>query len=273
MHTTTGNAPAAAPAPPPSAAARGGRREPWYMVDGGRYPGEDPYFYDPGDFPWVRTLEENWEAIRGEIEAMLADQKKGQRLKPYFNRVMVFPPRQWKTLGFYFWGFRMHDNCRACPALTRVLESIPGMTAGSLSVLEAGANINPHQGDTNAIIRAHLGLRVPAGLPDCGFQVGSEIQPWHEGKMLLFCDAHTHTAWNHARERRLILIVDVMLPEFAHRAGAICSHVLASALLQRLYQRVAWLNRLPGRTRFGLHFVLRNAIRLILPVQRRLGRR
>lgn len=257
----------APPAPVPAA----GRRE-WYMVNGGRYPGEDPFFYDPEKFPWVKTLEDNWQEIRREIEAMLADQKTAGRLKPYFNRMMVFPPKHWKTLGFYFWGFRMHDNCRACPTVTRVLDSIPGMTAGSLSVLEAGSNINPHQGDTNAIIRSHLGLRVPAGLPECGFQVGPEIQPWHEGKMLLFCDAHTHTAWNHSKERRLILIVDVMLPEFAHRANAICSHVLASALLQRLYQRVQWLNKLPGKTQFALHFVVRNAIRAILPIQRRLGR-
>lgn len=257
---------AAAPAAPKRS------REPWYMVNGGRYPGEDPYFYDPAQFPWVETLEDNWRTIRDELEALLADQGK-ERLKPYFNRVMVFPPKQWKTLGFYFWGFRMHDNCRRCPNLTRLLESIPGMTAGSLSVLEAGANINPHQGDTNAIIRAHLGLRIPAGLPECGFQVGPEIGPWEEGKMLLFCDAHTHTAWNHSKERRLILIVDVMLPEFAARRNAICSHVLASALMQRAYQRFAWLNRFPGRTQYALHAVARALVRMVLPVQRRLGRR
>ena len=66
------------------------------------------------------------------------------------------------------------------------------------------------------------------------------------------------------------LIVDVMLPEFAGQTNAICSHVLASSLLQRIYQRVAFLNRLPGRTQFVLHFLLRNAIRVVLPVQRRL---
>jgi aspartyl/asparaginyl beta-hydroxylase (cupin superfamily) len=244
------------------------QRKPWYMIDGGRYPGEDPYFYDPAQYPWVRTLEENWDVIRRELDSLL--EESGDRLKPYFNRSMAWPPRQWKTLGFYFWGLKLHRNCKGCPNITRILDSIPGLTAGSLSVLEAGANINPHQGDTNAIIRAHLGLRVPSALPDCGFQVGKEIRPWEEGKMLLFCDAHTHTAWNHSGERRMVLIVDVMLPEFAGQEGAICSHVLASSLLQRVYQRFAWLNRLPGRVHSGLHSVLRGAIRVLLPVQRRL---
>lgn len=243
-------------------------REPWYMVDGGRYPGEDPYFYDRESHPWVKTLEDNWEVIRDELDSLLNGD--AERLQPYFHKGMVWPPKHWKTLSFYFWGIRNHRNCRGCPNIARILESIPGLTAGSLSVLEAGSNINPHQGDTNAIVRAHLGLRVPTALPDCGFQVGSEIRPWEEGKMLLFCDAHTHTAWNHSPERRMVLIVDVMLPEFAQRESAICSHVLASSVLQRLYQRVGWLQRLPGRTQFALHFVFRHAIRVILPVQRRL---
>ncbi|HEX6370736.1 MAG TPA: aspartyl/asparaginyl beta-hydroxylase domain-containing protein [Longimicrobium sp.] len=255
----------AAPAAPPAG------REPWYMINGGRYPGEDPFFYEREQFPWVKTLEDNWEAIRDEIQALLASGDR-DRVKPYFNRMMVFPPRHWKTMGFYFWGFRMHGNCRRCPTITRVLESIPGMTAGSLSMLEPGSNINPHQGDTNAIIRSHLGLIIPTGLPECGFQVGPEIRPWEEGKMLLFCDAHTHTAWNHSKERRLILIVDVMLPEFAARRSAICSHVLASSLMQRAYQNVAVLNRFPGSLQYALHALTRAFIRGILPIQRRLGR-
>ncbi|MEM9595587.1 MAG: aspartyl/asparaginyl beta-hydroxylase domain-containing protein [Acidobacteriota bacterium] len=240
----------------------------WYQIQGGRYRGDEPFFYPPEDHPWVATLEAAAPMIREELTQLLdADHKS---LQPYFSRAMAFPPGQWKTLGFFFWNLKLHSNCKRCPGITRLLESIPNLTAGSLSVLEPKSNINPHQGDTNAIIRAHLGLSIPAPLPDCGLQVGDEARSWEEGKMLLFCDAHNHTAWNHADRRRLVFIVDVMHPELADRTSEICSHVLADQVLQRLYQRFRWLGAASGRWRYGLHALLRTGIRAVLPIQRRL---
>ena len=58
-----------------------------------------------------------------------------------------------------------------------------------LPSVEPGANINPHQGDTDAIYRCHLGLSVPGGL-DCGFQVGAEIRGWKEGRLPVTPDPH-----------------------------------------------------------------------------------
>ncbi|MBC7910627.1 MAG: aspartyl/asparaginyl beta-hydroxylase domain-containing protein [Pyrinomonadaceae bacterium] len=243
--------------------------KPTYMIYGGRFTGREPYFYDAAEFSWVKALEDNWLVIREEIQSLL--ERREERLKPYFIKSIVFPPKQWKTMGLYFWKYKLHRNCLDCPQTVRLLESIPHMTGGSLSVLEAGSNINPHQGDTNAIIRVHLGLSVPAPLPVCGFQVGREIRPWEEGKALLFCDAHSHLAWNRSDKRRLILIVDVMRPEFVEQTDAICSHVLATMIVQTIYQASALLNRLPGRFKYGIHFILRNIIRVLLPVQRRAG--
>lgn len=241
----------------------------WYEIDGERYAGRDPTFYAPEDFPWVKTLEDNWRVIRDEVETLF--RRDASRLNPYFVD-LAFPPKQWKTMGFYFWKYRLHANCRACPRTAQILESIPNMTAGSVSVLEAGSNINPHHGDTNAIIRVHLGLSIPAPLPVCGFQVGPDIRRWHEGKALLFCDAHSHSAWNHSAERRVVLIVDVMRPEFADRANAICAHVLATSGLQVLSQRVAALRGMPRRVKFALHAAMRGILRIALAVQSRRSR-
>ena len=244
-----------------------GRRRPIYPIFHDHYSGDEPWFYDPADFPWVKLLEDNWLTIREEIQSLLA--RNERRLKPYFDKKLVFPPTKWKTLGFYFWSYRIHENCRDCPQTARIVESIPNMTAASLSVLEPGSNINPHQGDTNAIVRTHLGLTIPAPLPECGLQVGREIRGWKEGEALLFCDAHSHTAWNNSAQRRLVLIVDVMRPEFADQTNSICSHVLGKFAVEAIYQHSRLLNRLPGRVRHAMHFVSRNIIRLLLPLQRR----
>jgi aspartyl/asparaginyl beta-hydroxylase (cupin superfamily) len=243
--------------------------QPWYNLFGGRYDRGQPCFHNREELPWTRTLEENAGVIRQEMLALLEGH--ASALKPYYiNKAMSFPPRHWKTMSLLFWNLRMHRNCRRCPRTVGILESIPNLTACSLSVLEPGSNINPHQGDTDAIVRCHLGLSIPAGLPECGFQVGTEIRPWEEGRTLPFCDAHTHWAWNRTKERRMILIVDVIRPEYVRQKNAVCSRVLAFSLLQILYQEFRWLDRAPGRVKWVLHTVSRLAIRAFLPIQRRL---
>ena len=250
--------------------AQAAYQSPWYNVGGGRYPGREPAFYDPAQLPWVPVLENNWQVMRDELLALLDTQP--TRLKPYFiNKQMSFPPLHWKTMGLYFWKFTLHRNCRKCPRTVALLKTIPGLTSFSLSVLEAGANINPHQGDTDAIYRCHVGLTIPEGLPNCGFQVGKEVRPWQEGKTLTFCDAQTHTAWNNSGQRRIILILDVMRPEYLDQQNDICAHVLASSAMQMLYQAVPGLGRRSGRLRGLLYQAARLLILGVLPLQRGLG--
>ena len=240
-----------------------------YGIHGGRYDGAEPWFFDASAFPWTRALTDNWQVIRDELEQLIASHE--QRLTPYISPVLVFPPQSWKNVGFYFWRLKMHKNCALCPRTMAILDAIPNVVGASLSVLEPGSNINPHQGDTNANYRVHLGLTVPCGLPDCGFAVGDEIRAWREGGLLIFCDAHRHTAWNHSERRRLVFIVDVIRPEFASRSAGICAHVLASTALQVVYARVGWLRRRSERLHHGLQLVLRLVARAVVPVQRRLG--
>lgn len=240
---------------------------PWYNVGGGRYTGGEPAFYNPQQLPWVSVLENNWETMRDELLALLEAQP--TRLRPYFiNKQMSFPPRHWKTMGLYFWNFALHKNCRKCPKTVALLKNIPGLTSFSLSVLEANSNINPHQGDTDAIYRCHVGIAIPEGLPNCGFQVGREVRPWEEGKALPFCDAQTHTAWNNSGQRRIILILDVMRPEYVSRQNGICAHVLASSAMQMLYQSFPFLGRRSGYLKDLLYHAVRVIVLGLLPLQR-----
>lgn len=241
-------------------------KTPWYNEFGGRYTGDQPFFYKREDLPWVKIFEDNWQIMRDEMTALV--NAKPERLRPYFiNPAMSFPPRHWKTMGLYFWKYTMHGNCRECPKTVKILKSIPGLTSFSLSVLEAGSNINPHQGDTDAIYRCHIGISIPADLPDCGFQVGTEIRGWKEGEALPFCDAHTHTAWNNTKERRLVLIADVVRPEYLDRQNSICAHVLASSILQMLYERSVFLGRRSGYIKKALYMIFKFLIRCVLPFQ------
>jgi aspartyl/asparaginyl beta-hydroxylase (cupin superfamily) len=243
--------------------------EPWFMIEGGRYDRPGPPFLAPTDYPWVGMLEGGWQVFREELLGLLARHE--ERLLPYFNKPMMFPPQSWKTMGLLHWNLRFHRNCRECPNTMRILGTIPNVIAASLSVLEPHSNINPHQGDTNAIVRVHIGLVVPAPLPVCGFQVGKEVRGWQEGKALLFTDAISHAAWNQSDRRRMVMIVDIMRDEYAHRTNDICARVLAAIGLHALYLRFPRLARLPGGVKLALYAVARRVFRFIIPVQHRLG--
>lgn len=217
--------------------------KPWFSYAGKPYSYDGPYFYDPADFPWVVDLEHQWEAIQKELEKFL--QQHEDRLEPYFNDTMVNGPKKWKALSFLFWGISFRKNKRHCPETMAVLSNIPHLVSASISMIEADTEIKEHRGDTNAIIRCHLGIRIPDQLPVCGFRVVDEERSWEEGKLLLFNDAEKHAAWNHSSERRMVLILDVMRPDFSNRQHRICSLVLSSLLWQYLALKLRFLKRMP----------------------------
>lgn len=65
----------------------------------------------------------------------------------------------------------------------------------------------------SAIFRCHLGLKIPGEAPECCFTVGPESRSWEEGKVLMFCDAHRHTAVNYTDTVRFIVNFDVIRPK------------------------------------------------------------
>lgn len=218
--------------------------KPWFADGGGVFKGKEPFYFDTEEFPWVKEVESQWQVIRDELKAMLAEEQ--GVLVPYANKEMTSRPDQWKTFGMMFWTLKFKEKCAKCPKTWDILKNIPNMTAASFNLLEAQTTIKPHHGDTNAIIRCHMGLVVPAPAPRCGFRVGTETRSWEEGRFLMFCDAHEHTAWNNTDRKRYILVVDIMRPEFAGRAKSVSSRVLASINSAVLYQDKAWMKRLFG---------------------------
>jgi aspartyl/asparaginyl beta-hydroxylase (cupin superfamily) len=180
-------------------------------------------FFDPSSFAWAPGIEKNHPVILSEISAYLDGHN---ALKPYFATEMMSAPEKWKAFSFYFWGLRMNANaCARCPETIRLLSGIPNIISASVSVLEPHSAIKGHFGDTDAIYRCHYGLVVPAALPECGFRVGYEDKPWENGKFLIFNDANYHRAWNHTDKRRVVLILDVIRPQFGNRKRWICARV------------------------------------------------
>lgn len=213
----------------------------WFGVYGKPYKGTEPAFFDAAGFSWQHVITDNCPEICKELSWLTAHP---EELTPYFDQNLQFPPKNWKTISFCVWGMRIHENMERFPTISRLLSEIPGLVSCSFSLLEPHSRIKPHYGETNGVFRVHLGVKVPAGLPACGFKVKGESRPWQEGEVLVFLDANMHEAFNDSDEKRYILIMDIVRPEFMERKNYICVKVLSVLTLYWLEAHTRLLSRL-----------------------------
>ena len=227
----------------------------WYSYKGGQYDDGPPYFSFSQTHPWAKKLEDNFQVIKPEIENFM--QSQGSSLEPYFNSDLIDKKSSWKVGEFYFWSKKQEANCKYIPELDKILKSIPGFMSAGVSVLEANTDIIGHYGDTNTTLRVHFGLKIPSKYPECGIQVGNEESGWEEGKVLIFCDANFHRAWNHSNSVRYVLIIDVMKEQFLSDKKNICANILSLIELQKLEYKRPFVIKLPWFIRGGIRIMLK----------------
>jgi beta-hydroxylase len=166
-------------------------------------------FHSAAEYPFTRLLEDNWRVVIDEYREIA-------------QRMHEWPEKQyytgnWDAFGLYAFGLKLEANCALCPRTTELLERIPGMVLAGFSRLAPGTHIEPHEGYagwSRYVLRCHLGLIVN---DRCSLRVGDETRQWQAGKVLVFCDATEHEAWNLGDHERVILLLDFRNPEFRRR--------------------------------------------------------
>jgi ornithine lipid ester-linked acyl 2-hydroxylase len=233
--------------------------EPWFNFMNPNKSGTCPdIFYDSEKLEWSAEIENQWEEMRRDIIHFLENNP--HELKSFYNG-----QQKWKSFGLFAWGMRLSkEKCEKCKKTIDILKKIPGLVTIMVGVMEPFSKINGHRGDTDAIYRCHLPLIVPGSLPDIGFQVEDEKRSWIEGKLLIFNDGKFHQAWNNTPHRRIVLIFDVIKPEYKDRSVEICSKVLSSLLIQKILQKLSFLKLLPLIVQKPIHKVFRKIITLNL---------
>ncbi|MCB9194612.1 MAG: aspartyl/asparaginyl beta-hydroxylase domain-containing protein [Flavobacteriales bacterium] len=233
------------------------------------YKGDAPAYFETSNFEWSKNLESQWLTIKSELDGFLS---RGKELWPYFDQQIVSRKNSWKTIPLMAWGVHFRKNEKEAPITSKLLSEIPGLVSASFNMLEGDSEIVPHYGDTDGIMRCHLGLIVPGQLPEIGFKVQQESRSWHEGKLLLFCDAHQHTAWNRTTEKRYILLFDVIRPEYLQKQKQICSKVLASLFLQSISGKLPILRKLPMTAQMILYYMAIPMARISVPIRNTMSR-
>ncbi len=217
------------------------------------YKGSEPPFIDKTDFPWALAFQENFERIRNELFEYL----KTHQPEAYFNKAMVNETSTWKTISLKWWDIEFKKRQAFFPITTKIIQRFPEILSLSFNHLEAGGKILPHCGDTNAIYRCHLGLVVPETLPLCGFRVLDEYRSWKENEWLIFMDAYNHEAYNKSDKERIIMVVDVLRPEFSSQRNKITGTVLTSLFLQKRAMYLPFLAKTPPSIIKGITLGLR----------------
>lgn len=225
----------------------------WYSYQG-EYKGNYPAFFNPTDYVWVNAIESQFDVIKLELENYFQNQN--HHLKDYFDDLLYSNSKGWKTSNFKFHGQVDKNLTIFIPKLESLMNSFPEILSYGISVLEAETSIFPHCGDTDATIRCHLPIIVPASLPKCGIKVKGESRSWEVGKLVLFCDAHEHETWNLTNETRIVLIIDVLHPQNIKYKKAISKNILSLIKLQKLGIKYKYIQKAPRFLRSILRRIL-----------------
>ncbi len=179
-------------------------------------------FYDDGLFPWIRELESRTDAIKAELQEMVAS--RSDEFVPYIQYRPGDPVNQWDKLnhsrnwsGFHLYqhGEPVPEHLTQCPRTVEALALVDAVGIAGLcpnamfSALAPRTHIPPHTGETNARLVAHLPLVVP---DNCSYRVGYDWKKWKEGKCWVFDDTIEHEARNDSDQLRVILMFDVWNP-------------------------------------------------------------
>lgn len=243
--------------------------EPYFWMTGaGFYGGKYPPWWDLTDSAPARLLEENYEAIKAEVLDFYEHRggEIGKQWLPY-----GYSTEGWRTADLYSYSMRTKKHCEQFPFLDSVVRQIPGMMLCQVAVLKPGTYVRPHIGETNAVIRCHLGIKIPGTAPDLGIRVGAETRCWEEGKVFALNIAYRHRAWNLTDEPRIVVVVDYINPDFADRQREIEAMAQAQLAMKGFANTVKVFKRAPVWVTDPTRWVLARGFRVLLWLQRRVN--
>lgn len=168
-------------------------------------------FLDPGAFPELRKLTENWEMIRDE-GLRLMDEGMVRAAAGYtdfgFNS---FFRTGWKRFYLKWYDDALPSAEQLCPKTVALLREVPSVHGAMFALLPPGGRLVRHRDPFAGSVRYHLGLATP-NTEACYIEVDGIRRGWRDGEATIFDETYIHHAENTADTNRLILFCDVERP-------------------------------------------------------------
>jgi len=181
------------------------------------------YFYDTTDFPHLKFLESETETLNKELHQLASNPINTPWLETFPDYTSGIAPKAWEVFTFRFFGMNHSENIRLSPKTYEIISSIPSLISCDFSKMKGQTEILPHKGYSKMALRCHLPLLVPEG-NTCGIMVGDEVRFHEEGKLIIFDDSFTHSAWNRSLSERIVLMFDIPNPLWGYTSEEISSY-------------------------------------------------
>jgi ornithine lipid ester-linked acyl 2-hydroxylase len=170
-------------------------------------------YYATDTFPWIKKVEQYYNAILSEVTHLL---QAGEKIPDFTmlseEQQRIVEQKKWKSFILKVYGNDVAKNCKQCPETYKALQHIPGISTAMFSVFEAGTELQPHRGVYAGLLRYHLALIIPEDFQACGISIQHITYHWRAGESVVFDDTFEHKAWNNSTEKRVVLFVDFEKP-------------------------------------------------------------
>jgi aspartate beta-hydroxylase len=184
-------------------------------------------FHEPPS--WIGRLEAAQPAIREELHGALAARSGFQPYRP--NEASG---GGWNLLYLHAGGGLVEGTTERFPRTVALLESIPRFRRIGISCFSAvnpGAEIAPHCGPVNGILRVHLCLEGARGAE---LRVGTERRTWSDGRALVFDDSFEHAVRHEGPKTRFVLFFEIWHPDWSD------DEVARLETLHRAFRETQW---------------------------------
>jgi ornithine lipid ester-linked acyl 2-hydroxylase len=232
------------------------------------YHGNLKNFYHPKSFPELNILKKNWEAIRDEItdfENKTGDLKGMSSVNP----ANVYGGK-WTLIYLKSFLRNFHKNRNRFPLTCSLIDKVPNCVFSAISILPPNTEIAPHYGDTNGIVRVHLGLIVPETYPTIAIRVGDEEVGWEEGEFMCFINVQKHSVWNRSNKKRYVLMLDIVPEELKNKKIDISTRGLGSQTYNYFYSKFSFYRKLPKPLLDLSIFIFTILWKIYLPIENKL---
>lgn len=191
------------------------------------------------DFKELEGIQQNWQLIRDEVQALYDKGYFTQTNKPgsgaYFDiGFRTFYKYGWSKFYLKWYGYTHKSAQDLCPNTVKLLSQFKTVNGAMFSLLPPGSQLTRHLDPVACSLRYHLGLITPND-DKCFINIDGQGYSWRDGDALLFDETYIHYAKNDTDKLRLILMCDVDRP----------MHTLGS-FINFLYKNLASLTVVPN---------------------------
>ena len=215
----------------------------FFYSDYAIYNSDEPALYNPNFYPEVKYILDHYAIIKAEVDDYINRKFDIAYVNPGAPQMTY--PDSWKNIYFKNYLLKYKIGKKYFPKTYDIIDKNPLITLAGITSLAPKSRLKSHCGETNSIIRCHLGLKVPGKLPELGLKVKGQSVCWEEGGVFAFNDAYQHEAWNESGEYRYVLVFDFIRPEFAKYRVWICAYCLGIEAMRVILEKFRLYEKTP----------------------------